>query len=695
MDDLLNFETSFTGENDSDDDLLTSDNENDRTAPSSNIPPTAPQHQKPVSGHDSYSSGADILTSSPDAPPPAQRFSFLSEKKASKTRTNSLYQDAQKRQEKLEKLRQKKFEDEYGKGNFQPNLTSSAKKRSKSVAALTAEMNSSTSTSATDDKAPKATNAAFDRMYSRSKTMDHKKRERVKQLQEEEAQDCTFKPKIYSSPGRKSSISGGVVETIRTGSVFDRQFEYSKAIEKKKEELAKSIQERECTFKPDIARTSPTKSTGPITTRKSSVEATVKRLYDPEKFKLAEIERLKRQKELELSEATFAPNVNKDINITGGTTTTTTTSTTSSAPPSESGEGDAPPATTKGTEACLRLYQKASVEGSKREKWIEEQKQKKVDEQCGVGAKAFSPNVSASARKAKSGRSSLTGSEKSVFERLQRNDFKVFHVEKDENLTFKPKILEKKIKDGEGELAKLVAMPLNERFDRLYKEGKERVEKKNMLPKDEQAAVRRRQEQEELRECTFKPKTTWKAVFGMNAFEDDDSYNYGNESSFMDNGEGGFEFVDNRGDFVDDDFDEVIGQGEDEVLGTVDQANVQAQEALGELGEVNDILGEMTIDNESMGVQHHVEALQVQRQDSEGSVDDDDDESEHNIWEGHHDQDHDLETYDVDIDVNHTEFDTDFDSTPVSVSLPPNPAKEIEPVIEPPKPPATDEEVHD
>ena len=119
MDDLLNFETSFTGENDSDDDLLTSDNENDRTAPSSNIPPTAPQHQKPVSGHDSYSSGADILTSSPDAPPPAQRFSFLSEKKASKTRTNSLYQDAQKRQEKLEKLRQKKFEDEYGKGNFQ------------------------------------------------------------------------------------------------------------------------------------------------------------------------------------------------------------------------------------------------------------------------------------------------------------------------------------------------------------------------------------------------------------------------------------------------------------------------------------------------------------------------------------------------------------------------------------------------
>ena len=180
----------------------------------------------------------------------------------------------------------------------------------------------------------------------------------------------------------------------------------------------------------------------------------------------------------------------------------------------------------------------------------------------------------------------------------------------------------------------------------------------------------------------------------MNAFEDDDSYNYGNESSFMDNGEGGFEFVDNRGDFVDDDFDEVIGQGQDEVLGTVDQANVQAQEAFGELGEVNDILGEMTIDNESTGVQHHVEALQVQRQDSEGSVDDDD-ESEHNIWEGHQDHDHDLETYDVDIDVNHTEFDTDFDSTPVSVSLPPNPAKEIEPVIEPPKPPATDEEVHD
>ncbi|GMH87360.1 hypothetical protein TL16_g10832 [Triparma laevis f. inornata] len=681
MDDLLNFETSFAEDGDSDNDLLASDDENQPLstgAPSANIP-TMAQHQKlPSDAHNSY----------------------------------SLYNDAQKRQEKLEKLRQKKFEDEFAKGNFQPNLTSSAKKRSKSVSTPNS---STTSAATTPNPTPKVTNATFHRMYSHSKTMNHRKEERAKQLQEEEAQNCTFKPKNFTSPSRRSSFSGEIGETIQTGSVFERQYEYSKVIEKKKEELAKSIQEKECTFKPDIEKTSPTKNGGPITTRRSSVEATVKRLYDPEKFKLAEKERLKRQKELELSEATFSPNVNRTnmTNITGGTTESVTTS---SAPPSESGDGEEttlphpggpPPNKAKSTEACLRLYQKANIEGSKREKWIEEQKDKKVKERC-----TFSPNISGSARKAKRGsaRGSITGSEKTVFERLQRNDFKVFHNERDENLTFKPKILEKKIKDGEGELAKLVAMPLDERFDRLYKEGKERIEKKNMLPKDEQAAINRRKEQEELRECTFKPKTTWKQVFGMGAFDDDDSYDYGHESSFMANGEGGFEFVDKKDDF-DDEFDEEIGQGEDEdeVLGSVDQANVQAQEAL---GEVNDILGEITIDNESMGVQHDVEVLQVERQDSEHS----DEGSEHNIWEDNQEgggeeeeveieveqeedeeDEEDNHDHEIEIDIDHTEFD-DTESDPTLVPqhvLPPAP-KEIDPVsVEPPIPPATDEEVHD
>lgn len=121
MDDLLNFETSFAEDGDSDNDLLASDDENQPLstgAPSANIP-TMAQHQKlPSDAHNSYSSQAHILTSSPDAPP-NQRFSFLPEKKQNKTRTNSLYNDAQKRQEKLEKLRQKKFEDEFAKSNFQ------------------------------------------------------------------------------------------------------------------------------------------------------------------------------------------------------------------------------------------------------------------------------------------------------------------------------------------------------------------------------------------------------------------------------------------------------------------------------------------------------------------------------------------------------------------------------------------------
>ena len=131
---------------------------------------------------------------------------------------------------------------------------------------------------------------------------------------------------------------------IRT--ILTRQFQSSRDSLRsslRSSQLAKSIQEKECTFKPDIEKTSPTKNGGPITTRRSSVEATVKRLYDPEKFKLAEKERLKRQKELELSEATFSPNVNRTnmTNITGGTTESVTTSSAPpSAPPSESGDGE-------------------------------------------------------------------------------------------------------------------------------------------------------------------------------------------------------------------------------------------------------------------------------------------------------------------------------------------------------------------
>ena len=75
------------------------------------------------------------------------------------------------------------------------------------------------------------------------------------------------------------------------------------------------------------------------------------------------------------------------------------------------------------------------------------------------------------------------------------------------------------MKGDDSEVAALMAMSLDERFDRLYKEGKERVEKKNMLPKDEMAALRRKLENEELKNCTFRPKTTWKKVFGVGAFE--------------------------------------------------------------------------------------------------------------------------------------------------------------------------------
>ena len=74
-------------------------------------------------------------------------------------------------------------------------------------------------------------------------------------MEQIEAKEHTFKPKIYTSPNRKLT-TGGVMESSIVGrdDVFKRVYDQAKVIEKKKEELARSIQEKECTFSPNLEK---------------------------------------------------------------------------------------------------------------------------------------------------------------------------------------------------------------------------------------------------------------------------------------------------------------------------------------------------------------------------------------------------------------------------------------------------------
>lgn len=135
------------------------------------------------------------------------------------------------------------------------------------------------------------------------------------------------------------------------------------------------------------------------------------------------------------------PNVNKIAKgVTGGVTITTSST-------SKDEGGDAAPEAVKpkSDNACRRLYEKASVDRNMKESWRKEEQDKKVSQTC-----TFSPDVSGSIRRAKKaggGRAPPAGdSKQSVFERLQRKNFITYERERDENLTFKPKILEKKVR---------------------------------------------------------------------------------------------------------------------------------------------------------------------------------------------------------------------------------------------------------
>lgn len=238
----------------------------------------------------------------------------------------------------------------------------------------------------------------------------------------------------------------------------------------------------------------------------------------------------------------------------------------------------APNSGSKQESACLRLYDKASSQNKQFEAWREDAKTRNLTE-C-----TFSPNLSESAKKVHNKLGLRVA--KNVFERLQQKEKKIFYREEDPNLTFKPKILEKTIVDPDSELAALTHMPLEERFDRLYQQGVERIEKKRMLPKDEEAALRKKLEDKELKQCTFKPRTTWKKVFG-HSVQSYDGDMEGIES---------FEFTENTDDLDfgdEEDFEEERGDGESEE-GLEEEVEGEGEEEEGEVTTgLTDILGEM------------------------------------------------------------------------------------------------------
>jgi hypothetical protein len=171
---------------------------------------------------------------------------------------------------------------------------------------------------------------------------------------------------------------------------------------------------------------------------------------------------------------------------------------------------------------------------------------------------------------------SRVSDDKSIFDRLYQKEHKVFHNSADPQLTFKPRIKEKRIRDKE--LAKLAAMPLDERFNHLYAKGVEQRLKKRNLPKDEMAALERKREEKELEECTFAPMTTWKKVFAH--LEQDDEIDYVGNIGVMD-GEVEHE-VELEGEFEQEYV--VAEEGQEEtgvttILGDLDEGEQQEQPA--------------------------------------------------------------------------------------------------------------------
>lgn len=402
--------------------------------------------------------------------------------------------------------------------------------------AAASKARSSSSSSVGQQKQQKS---PFDRMYERSKLMKARKDDQIRKQHELESNTNTFKPRIYTSPGHRKNL--GTTET--SGSVFDRLDHSAEVTRQKKKEYARELTEQQCSFSPNLSK--PTGRVGGVnnsltlfhkdsTTQHSSSKVNVKevtsRLYNPTHLK--EVARRKKELKLEYEtkECTYQPNLSpvksareRDAGVTlfMDTTVNSDAATVATDDLTEN-QGSAKKSVTssnknsatlgdtrndkkKSEAACLRLYQKANATSQKFAKWRKDEADRKVEREC-----TFAPKLTSSSKKAALKKITANGD---VFQRLQQRKEKKVASAEDANLTFIPKILKKAVKPG-SELETLTKMPLDKRFDRLYQQGVEKIERKRMLPKDEEEVLRNREEEEELKECTFRPKTTWKQVFG-------------------------------------------------------------------------------------------------------------------------------------------------------------------------------------
>ena len=314
--------------------------------------------------------------------------------------------------------------------------------------------------------------------------------------------------------------------------MVQRCFGRAATISLKRASYAKKQQEKECSFSPDLAKRSPVKG-NPMnlskeTAKDSSLDVTasstaelINRLYQPKQFEEKARKREARKQELEARECSYQPTVNRGK---VGVSSTTTVD-------AKTGEEVKAPAGSTSDAACLRLYQKGHMENQRFKVWRGEQVEKYEKKECtftptvdtrkggGERRKSTSSAPGGGGGAAESGRRVQKGD---IFERLYVKEHKVFHTAADENLTFQPKIISKKVKSEQ--VAKLTSMPLDERFNYLYEQGVSRQATKRNLPKNEKEEIRRRVEEEEMKECTFTPRTTWKKVFGNLEREDEVDY---------------------------------------------------------------------------------------------------------------------------------------------------------------------------
>ena len=168
------------------------------------------------------------------------------------SRLENLYNDNKIRAEKLNRKRQE-LRDKESKGMFQPTSAHKNKKASQPNSNTSLELDglpsASTPLTATTPQPSDPTNNCHNRLYKSAVLSDTKKEQNRQSSAAAALLVHTFKPQIFT---RDSPINKKVNKVRQSGgkSVVERLWERDEIIKKKKEELRKAEQARECSFRP-------------------------------------------------------------------------------------------------------------------------------------------------------------------------------------------------------------------------------------------------------------------------------------------------------------------------------------------------------------------------------------------------------------------------------------------------------------